>query len=117
MDANDHAAGRESLEPGQEMEVREPGQAAGAGVLDDLTPDGSVAWVWLNGQPLRRVYLAGNPVVILSEVPDAFQRTWFPSALWAARSRGRPDASTAADLKRQKRRCKGFHPQGLKPQG
>ena len=76
MDANDHAAepraGWESLRPGQEVEVREPGQAGGAGVIDDLTPDGSVVWVWLNGQSPRRMFLEGDPVVIHPQVPDAF---------------------------------------------
>jgi hypothetical protein len=75
MDADDHAAepgaGWESLQPGQEVEVREPGRADRAGVIDDLTPDGSVVWVRLHGQS-RRMFLEGDPVVILPEVPDAF---------------------------------------------
>jgi hypothetical protein len=76
MDADDHAAdpgaGWESLQPGQEVEVREPGRADRAGVIDDLTPDGSVVWVRLHGQSPRRMFLEGDPVVILPEVPGAF---------------------------------------------
>lgn len=59
---------------GQEVQVREAGHAPGTGVIDDMTPDGSVVWVWVDGKAPRRMFLAGDPVMILPELetPDAF---------------------------------------------
>ena len=67
MDANagnDHDAemtsGWDGLSPGQEVEVQEPGQPAARGVIDSTTADGSVVWVWVDGQRPRRMFLAGD---------------------------------------------------------
>jgi hypothetical protein len=63
-----------NLVPGQEVEIRESGRPAGRGVVDNLTPDASVAWVRLDGHTPRRMYLAGDPVQSLPERqnPDAY---------------------------------------------
>ncbi|MDZ4351646.1 hypothetical protein HTS88_08655 [Pseudarthrobacter oxydans] len=52
------------LEPGQEVTVRESGRQSGHGVIDNLTPDGSVVWVRIDGHAPRRMYLAGDAVEI-----------------------------------------------------
>ena len=49
------------LKRGQEVQVREAGHAPGTGVIDDMTPDGSVVWVWVDGKAPRRMFLAGTP--------------------------------------------------------
>jgi hypothetical protein len=61
-----------TLAPGQEVEVREAGHVASRGIIDNMTLDGSVVWVWVNGKSPRRMFLAGDPVVILPETPRAF---------------------------------------------
>jgi hypothetical protein len=62
------------LSPGQQVRVRESGRPAGTGVIDSMTPDGSVVWIWIHGHSPRRMYLAGDPVQIRPELenPHAF---------------------------------------------
>ena len=81
MDANagnDYAAEPPAscgtLPPGQAIRVKGAGHAAGIGVIDNMTPDGAVVWVWINGKSPRRTFLAGDPVTILpeQETPGAF---------------------------------------------
>jgi hypothetical protein len=75
MDANLPAAGDADsrvrwmdLAPGQDVEIRESGRPAGKGTVDDVTPDASVVWVWIDGHAPRRMYLAGDPVEIIPEL-------------------------------------------------
>lgn len=62
------------LSLGQKVSVREAGHPSAAAVVEDVTPDGSVLWVWVNGMSPRRMFLAGDPVEILAwrETPKAF---------------------------------------------
>lgn len=53
-----------SLAPGQEVTVRESGSLSEHGVIDNLTPDGSVVWILIDGHAPRRMYLAGDAVEI-----------------------------------------------------
>jgi hypothetical protein len=77
MDANPPAAGdaelpvqRANLSPG----IREPGSLTRKGLVDNVAPDASVVWVWVDGHAPRPIYLAGDPVEILPELenPDAY---------------------------------------------
>lgn len=65
---NDYAAekpgGWVNLRPGQQVRVNEPGHAPGVGVIDNMTSDGSVVWVWVDGKS-RRMFVAGDPVALL----------------------------------------------------
>jgi hypothetical protein len=69
-----HAAQWKNLTEGQQVNVREAGRLPEDGVVDALTPDGGIIWIWLNGQAERRMYLAGDPVELLSgaDMPPAF---------------------------------------------
>ncbi|MFF2318250.1 hypothetical protein ACFVTE_18530 [Arthrobacter sp. NPDC058097] len=63
-----------TLKPGQAVQVKEAGHADGTGIIDNMTPDGAVVWVWITGTSPRRMFLAGDPVAILpeQETPAAF---------------------------------------------
>ncbi|WP_162256329.1 hypothetical protein [Arthrobacter sp. Soil736] len=58
------------MSSGQEAEIRESGQPARRGVIDNLTPDASVPWVRIDGHAPRPIYLAGDPVEILPELEN-----------------------------------------------
>ncbi|MGN7252830.1 MULTISPECIES: hypothetical protein [unclassified Arthrobacter] len=69
-----HAAQWQNLCEGEQVQVREGGRLPEQGIVDALMPDGGIVWIRLNGQAERRMYLAGDPVELLTTAgtPPAF---------------------------------------------
>lgn len=53
------------LRPRQQVVVFLGRTEVGRGVVDEMSPDGSVVWVVFDGAPTRRMFLQGDPEDIL----------------------------------------------------
>jgi hypothetical protein len=59
------AAGRATLRRRQQVVVFLGRTEVGRGVVDEMSPDGSVVWVVFDGAPTRRMFLQDDPEDIL----------------------------------------------------
>ncbi len=57
---------RSLLQPGQRVRVSLGGYQIGAGVVDDMSRDGSIIWVLFDGTFFRKMFLESDAEVIRS---------------------------------------------------